>query len=683
MTVADFTYPFSAIVGQPLMKRALILAAIHPGIGGVLVRGSKGAAKSTTVRALAAVLPEIEVFEGDAFGRAPGEAIESAPLPEGAPLVHRPVRLVNLPVGATDDRIVGSLNIEHALATGKSVFEPGLLAAAHRGILYIDEVNLLGDHLVDLLLDAAAMGVNHVEREGVAFRHPARFVLIGTMNPEEGDLRPQLLDRFGLAVDIEPLDDTARRVEVVRRRLAFELNPASYSARWADAEAEQRKRIEAARVLLPLVVVPDEVLEAICDRCVAEGVDGMRADLTIHKAASALAAFEGRTTVTGADVDAVAEFALAHRRTVPPRNPPAGPSDTSTNSKQTKSETTSDERSGEASQTRPRPSHAGVRDEAQGDGTTAQHLGDDDRIAANDDAETPSTIEADEPRTALRWIPRQKNRTQTLGTRPARGRHVVGDRARGQQTVGGAVVGAQPPNSGSINDLALAATLRAAVPRQSVRRREIGHSVIIEREDLRIKRRTRPRRHLVVFVVDASRSMGARRRIAEAKAAVLSLLVDAYQKRDLVALVTFGGEKATLALPPTRSVRVAAQGLSELPIGGTTPLADALALTRRVVASTRRRDAGLIPMIVLVSDGRGNVALSAQGDPLDDALSQADLLRTAEIATLVVDTESGPVRLRLAQRVAAALGGECKSLDALTGPALSDAVRKSLFARSA
>src|SRR4051794_25542371 len=236
VTPGEAIFPFSALVGQEPMRRALILAAIHPGLGGVLIRGSKGTAKSTAVRALAALLPEIDVVPGDPFYRAPGEEIAGWPLPEGAAFARRSVALVNLPVGATDDRVVGSLNLERALATGTRTFEPGLLARAHRGLLYIDEVNLLPDHLVDLLLDAAAMGVNHVEREGLAFSHPARFVLVGTMTPEEGELRPQLLDRFGLAVEVEPMTDPRQRAEVVRRRLAFEADPLAFRGQWAEAD---------------------------------------------------------------------------------------------------------------------------------------------------------------------------------------------------------------------------------------------------------------------------------------------------------------------------------------------------------------------------------------------------------------------------------------------------------------
>src|SRR3954463_4664956 len=267
VTPDDAIFPFSALVGQEPMKRALILAAIAPGLGGVLIRGSKGTAKSTAVRALAALFPEIAVVPGDPFRRAPGETVAGWPLPEGAAFERWPVALVNLPVGATDDRVVGSLNLERALSTGSRAFEPGLLATAHRGILYIDEVNLLGDHLVDLLLDAAAMGVNHVEREGLTFRHPSRFVLGGTRTREEGDLRPQLLDRFGLAVEVGPMTDPAARAEVVRRRLAFEADPDGFSARWAEAARRAGERIAAAQQLPPAVVAPEPVLDALCTRC--------------------------------------------------------------------------------------------------------------------------------------------------------------------------------------------------------------------------------------------------------------------------------------------------------------------------------------------------------------------------------------------------------------------------------
>jgi magnesium chelatase subunit D len=648
-------FPFSAIVGQGAMKRALILAAIHPGLGGVLIRGTKGAAKSTAVRALAALLPDIEVTPGDPFQRAPGEEIAGWPMPEGARFERRPVALVNLPVGATDDRVVGSLNLERALVTGQRAFEPGLLASAHRGILYIDEVNLLGDHLVDLLLDAAAMGVNHVEREGMTFRHPSRFVLVGTMNPEEGDLRPQLLDRFGLAVEVEPMTNPTERAEVVRRRLAFEADPPGFRVRWAEADRREGERIAHAQRLLPSVAVPDPVLAALCTRCAREGADGLRADLTIYKAAAALAAYEGRTTVTLDDVEAVAELALAHRRTqhgsapTPPAPTPPAPGDDRT--------------------VPDRPEHEiPPRREYY-----ASHPRRDDPVAASQgDSVEPQVIPASDPRVVRKWTPRISSSKRRPGSKGRRGALSVPNRR-------GVFVRATVPN-GRARDPALSATLRAAAPWQAGRGWNAGDPLILQSRDLRDKVRVRPAQHLILFVVDASRSMGARRRMAQTKGAILSLLVDAYQMRDRVGLVSFGGRMARLALPPTRSVRVAARQLAELPVGGLTPLAHGLALARRVVASARRREPGVRPLLVLLTDGRGNVALQPGGNPASDALVHAQLLAQEGIAGLVIDTETGPVRLGQARAIANAWGAELKLLDDLGGNRLPEAVRRALLA---
>ncbi|HEX8495592.1 MAG TPA: ATP-binding protein, partial [Actinomycetales bacterium] len=282
-------YPFSAVVGQDDLRLALSLCAVSPAVGGVLVRGEKGTAKSTTVRALAALLPDVEVVPGCRFSCAPDDpdpgCADGPHAPSSGQL--RPVRLVELPVGATEDRVLGALHLDRALAEGISVYEPGLLAAAHRGLLYVDEVNLLGDHLVDVLLDAAAMGRSTVEREGISASHAARFVLVGTMNPEEGELRPQLLDRFGLSVQVSASRDPATRVEVVRRRLAYDADPQTFAGRWAQEEAAVAARVARARALLPDVVLTDAALRQVAEVCAAFGVDGMRADLVTARAALA------------------------------------------------------------------------------------------------------------------------------------------------------------------------------------------------------------------------------------------------------------------------------------------------------------------------------------------------------------------------------------------------------------
>src|SRR5665648_154 len=314
------TYPFAAIVGQEEMKKGLMLNAINPKISGILIRGEKGTAKSTAVRAIAALLPEIEVVADCLYGCDPEDITtmcmncrQRLAKGETLPRLWRKMRVVDLPVSATEDRVVGTLDIEQAIKKGEKRFEPGVLAQANRGILYVDEVNLLDDHIVDVLLDSAAMGVNTVEREGISFTHPANFILVGTMNPEEGDLRPQLLDRFGFSVNITGILDPKLRVEVVKRRSAFEEDPESFAGRWETAQDELRQRIIASKVLLTKVQISDEILFLIASIAIEMGVDGHRADLIMMKASKTMAAFNGRDEVTEEDVRQAVDLTLLHR----------------------------------------------------------------------------------------------------------------------------------------------------------------------------------------------------------------------------------------------------------------------------------------------------------------------------------------------------------------------------------
>lgn len=320
MPVLRPVYPFSALVGQERLKCALILNAINPRIGGVLIRGEKGTAKSTAVRALARLLPPITVVSDSPYSCSPtnpahmsNETRMRYEAGEQLPTAVRAVRLVELPVSATEDRIVGTIDLEHAITEGQRRFEPGLLAQVNRGMLYVDEVNLLDDHLVDLLLDAAAMGINTVEREGISVSHPARFILVGTMNPEEGELRPQLLDRFGLAVEVTGLTDIPSRVAVIERRMAYEANPEDVVAAWEPAEGELAQRIVLARDLLPHVQLTPTDMAIVAGLALDLGVDGHRADLTILETARTHAAWSERTELTIEDIRMAAELALPHR----------------------------------------------------------------------------------------------------------------------------------------------------------------------------------------------------------------------------------------------------------------------------------------------------------------------------------------------------------------------------------
>jgi magnesium chelatase subunit D len=597
---------------------------------------------------------------------APDPACPDGPHDAGAPGHTRPARLVELPVGASEDRVVGSLDLERALTEGVKAFEPGLLAAAHRGVLYVDEVNLLHDHLVDLLLDAAALGTAYVEREGVSVRHAARFLLVGTMNPEEGELRPQLLDRFGLTVEVAAPRDPAERAEVVRRRFAHDADPARFAGSWADEEAGLARRIAEARARLPHVVLSDDALRQVTAVCAAFDVDGLRADLVTARAAIAHAAWCGRDEVTEDDVRVAARLALPHRRR---RNPFDAPGLDEETLEQALDDARPDEDPPEG------PDDGGAPPPApSGDGDAAQSPATDEGTGAPPPSTAPrgegggSTEAAPAPDRAA-VAPADPFRTRRLEV-PGIGAGAAGrrSRARGDR---GRVVGATRPN-GAVTRLHLTGTVLAAAPHQIARGRT-GPGLRIAREDLRQAVLEGREGNLVLFVVDASGSMGSRSRMAAVKGAVLSLLLDAYQRRDKVGLVTFRGTAAELVLPPTWSVEAAAARLTELPTGGRTPLAAGLLRAHETLRVERVRDPQRRPLLVVVTDGR---ATGARGSTaVADAHAAAALLAAEGTAAVVVDCESGPVRLGLAGALGTALGAQTLRLDELAAESLAATVR--------
>ena len=551
------------------------------------------------------------------------------------------MRLVELPVGASTDRLAGTLDIEKALSEGKKAFEPGLLAAAHRGILYVDEVNLLSDHLVDLLLDVAAMGVNHVEREGVGVRHPSRFVLVGTMNPEEGELRPQLLDRFGITVEVSGSPDPAERVEVVRRRLHHEADPEEFAEKWSGADAELAASVQTARRRLPGVRLGDETLLAISTLCAELGVDGLRGDIVTARTARTLAAWDAREEVDLDDVKRAALLALSHRRRRGPfESPGVDPGEI------------------EAALQGPEPP------EDDPDGGGAPPEGGED---ATGEAERPAP-EPSESRTG----PGERGHASSEPFRPVRleryDRGSGGPLGRRSRSVGetGHPVGDREP-SGGARDVALAATVRAAAPYQSSRGRA-GPGLVVRPGDLRENVREGREGNLIVFVVDASGSMAAKKRMSAVKGAVLSLLGDAYQRRDKISLVSFRGEGAQILLPPTSSVELAASRLEDLPTGGRTPLAAGLAKAAEVLQREGLRDGGRRPLLVLLTDGRATAG--------PDPRVAASGLRRSGAAAFVVDTEEGHVRLGMAAEVAGAMGARCLRLEDLRAESLVELVER-------
>ncbi|MEU0999137.1 putative cobaltochelatase [Streptomyces tibetensis] len=655
-------FPFTAVVGQDDLRLALLLNAVSPAVGGVLVRGEKGTAKSTAVRALSALMPTLDVVSGCRFSCDPGSPDPGCPDGPHEPgaFETRAARMVELPVGASEDRLVGALDIERALSEGVKAFEPGLLADAHRGILYVDEVNLLHDHLVDLLLDAAAMGASYVEREGVSVRHAARFLLVGTMNPEEGELRPQLLDRFGLTVEVAASREPDQRVEVVRRRLAYDDDPAGFAARWAEEEAAVRARIVAARELLPSVRLGDGALRQIAATCAAFEVDGMRADIVMARTATALAAWAGRTDVLAEDVRQAALLALPHRRRRNPFDAPGLDEDKLDETLEEFGGSDDDDPDPDPGPDGPGGGGGGQPepdDAPQGDGDTAA------RPEAGEDGQ-PQPSGAGEQSAARASEP---FRTKVLSV-PGIGEGAAGRRSRAR-TEHGRTTGARRPR-GALTKLHLAATVQAAAPHQRARGRS-GPGLVVRRDDLRQATREGREGNLVLFVVDASGSMAARQRMSAVKGAVLSLLLDAYQRRDKVGLVTFRGTAADVALPPTSSVDAAAARLETLPTGGRTPLAAGLLRAHDVLRVERLRDPARRPLVVLVTDGR------ATGGPEPVALAgrAARLFAADGVASVVVDCESGPVRLGLAGQLAGELGGTAVTLDELRADSIAGLVK--------
>jgi magnesium chelatase subunit D len=642
------------------MKLALILNVINPKIGGVLLRGEKGTGKSLTVRALANLLPEIDVIADCPFHCDPNKPKDlcdtcATKTIEGKQLVttQRSVMVIELPVGATEDRLVGTIDIEKAIKTGEKHFEPGILAEANRNILYIDEVNLLDDHLVDVLLDAAAMGMNYVQREGISFTHPAQFVLIGTMNPEEGELRPQLLDRFALSVEVKGIPYKEARAEIVRRRIAYENNPTAFIATQQENQETLRKKISAATKLLPKVKLAPQMLDLITQISTDFSVDGHRADITMYKTACTLAAYNGCIEVTEDNVKEAAELVLPHRQRRQPFEQPNFEQDKIQESiqKWDKNQRT--------------PQHKTEESQTQNDNPEQPQQEQQEQPAKE------KVFQAEKPYNVKPFVPPVLDEIQRSHT------------GRRSKTLSfskkGRYVDSKIPN-GAMNDLAFDATFRAAAPYQKRRKQAScgGAALLLENCDLRQKIRESKMGNLIVFVVDASGSMAAQQRMSATKGAVLSLLLDAYQRRDRVGMIAFRRNTAKLVLPPTNSVDLAEKYLSKLPTGGRTPMAHGLRLGVETIKNYVRGDREAVPLLVLVSDGRANVNLYG-GDPFEEAKMMARQVSLAGIQSIVLDTEQDFLSFGLVKQISDEMHGKYMRLEELSAAPIASAVRSKLL----
>jgi len=661
-------YPFTAIVGQKKMTRALILNAVCPSIGGVLIRGEKGTAKSTAVRALAGILPEIEVVLGCPFNCNPHEyeclcPVCNAKLKQGIslPTVKRKIKVIDLPLGATEDMVLGTLDFEYAVKKGKRCFSPGLLAAAHRGILYIDEVNLLNDHIVDVILDAAGMGKNIVEREGLSFMHRAEFILIGTMNPEEGELRPQLLDRFGMCIQIEGVKGPDERVRLLKQRECFDNNSADFNAGYQSRQDELSQKIMHARERLSSVRISEKMVQ-LCSKLALDAfVAGHRADILMRKTALSIACYEGREEVTEEDVNKSADLVLFHRV----RIPPTPPQHKHEHKERSQEETPDDEKEHKKEEKKPqsrKQNQMGVR--AGGEEKEQK-----DREESRKDMSVIPAIEtvfSIGDMFKIKRIPVERDRMFRKGS----GRR---SRTKTPLKAGRYVMSTMQRKS---NDLAMDATLRAAAPYQKWRKRH-DVAIAIEESDIREKVREKRIGNFIVFVVDASGSMGAGKRMIETKGAILSLLLDAYQKRDRVAMVAFKGDRAEVLLPPTSSIDLAHKLLEELPTGGKTPLCHGIFLGYQIIQSCFRKDPNIYPLLILISDGKANVSYYG-GRPFSEAMELAEEIRDdPRLNTVVVDVEKwGLISLGLAQQISARMGAKYFRIEDLKADTLVEILRE-------
>ncbi|MHC3001023.1 VWA domain-containing protein [Gordonia sp. GN26] len=619
-------YPFSAVVGQDQLKLALVLSAISPSIGGVLIRGEKGTAKSTIVRGLGPLIG------GD----------------------DRSGRVVELPIGATEDRVIGSLDLTSVLRDGRAEFTPGILARAHRGVLYIDEVNLLADHLVDVLLDAAASGRVTIERDGVSHTQAADFVLVGTMNPEEGELRPQLLDRFGLAVDVAAGKDLDERVEVVRRRMAFDADPDGFATGYAEAEHDLAQRIHAARDAVGGVEVPTRELRRIAGICAHLDVDGLRGDIVVARTAAAHAAWRGATTVTEEDVRAAVELALPHRRR---RNPfdESGLSDDQLDDAMSAGQDAAGPESPDAPDDDPTPPDGGPGGGAPEPGESSDPSGPSKEVDTQEDSEARSQPA---PGPAFGAAPTPTGRRVRALRVTGVGDGDPGRRSKARSRRGHTTHAVDFTDDRPVHLFATVLAAAGRSPQSSVR---------IAAPDLRSAERIGQESNLVVFVVDLSGSMTARRRLTAVAELCVEMLRDSYTRRDRVAVIVARGGTATLAVPPTKSVDIAVRRLAEIRTGGRTPLAEGLALAGDVVERCRRTEPNRRPLLVVLTDGR---ATSGRDAPARARLA-ASAIRRRGIESVVVDCEQGMVRLGLAADLAGHLGAELLTMDQLSATALT------------
>ena len=630
----DAIYPFAAVVAQEQAKKALMIALVNPKAGGLLIGGVKGCGKSVLAR--------------------------------GAQELIGGRRLLTLPLNVTEDMLFGSIDIEYAVSRGEKRFAPGILARANDNVLYIDDVNLLRQELLTAVLDANASGVNNVERDGISYSHEVHTTIVATMNPEEGALPSHILDRFGMYVDMQGLDDIDQRVEVIRRALGYSSNIVAFKDEYKQQTGELVTQIAAAVQLLPQVEISEAMLMLAAQMCSQAFCAGHRAEIYLLEAARAIAALAARGYVLPKDMDEAAQLVLPHRMRKPPEQQPEE-SEEQQNEQQ-------DEQENED------PADDNDDNEQQDNQLPPPHLDngdneDDDASAEDDDDQEQDEQDEQQNQPDSNLAPEEQVADVDKSFRLPKmlldmGKDQSVRRGSGKRSVTrtdlkqGRYVRAELPKT-KVEDLAFDATIRAAAPYQRLREAN-GCALNIKQEDLRQKVREKRIGNTFLFAVDASGSMGARERMRAVKGAIFYMLQEAYQKRDRVGMIAFRRDKAEVLLPITRSVDMAQKRLAQLPTGGKTPLADGLALSLQTLAMLNKRDSELEPILIVVTDGRANKVDAGEKDPVAAAVAIAEKIAKAKITSVVIDTEADFIKLGIAKKIAAAMGANYYTLQKLS-----------------
>ncbi len=625
-------YPFTAVVGQSQAKRAILIALVNPRVGGLLIGGRKGSAKTTLVRAAQELIA--------------------------------PRKIIDLPLNVTEDMLFGSIDIEYAVSKGERRFLQGILGRANDNVLYIDEANLLRQELLTAVLDANTAGFNHVERDGISFTHEVNYTVIGTMNPEEGILPGHILDRFGMYVDVQGEAEIADRVEIIKRALAYGKDIAKFRKQYAESIAELHELVNVSRETLKQVEVTEAMMQLAAQMCTQAFCAGHRAEIYLLEAARAIAALEKRTYILPQDMQEAAVYVLPHRMRTPPEPQEAEQEEEPQNDQQDENQEPQDDDQEDNNQPDELPPPPQLPDNEDDDGSEEDSDDNKEQDEEKQDEQNSNQLAPEEQiadidrsfRIPKLVLDMGKNTTLRRGS---------GKRSSTKTDLKqGRYVRAELPKA-KVEDLAFDATIRAAAPYQRMREAN-GCALNIQKEDLRQKVREKRIGNTFLFAVDASGSMGARERMGAVKGAIFYMLQDVYQKRDRVGMIAFRRQKAEVLLPITRSVDLAQKRLAEMPTGGKTPLADGLATALLTLAKLNKKDSELEPILVLVTDGRANAVEENGGDPIEAAVKMAEKIRKAKITSVVIDTENDFIKLGVAKKVAQAMGASYYNLRQLS-----------------